>query len=315
MSPRFPALALALAACGSGSAAAPDAPAPDAPPPDAPAVVFQPAPSTTTVLTASVMLGTRKMVLFAPAFAYNPDHAYFLVLNDGQDVGALGLSVELDDLWKKQLLAPMIVLALPVTPGGDRLQDYGTAEHDVSIPCVTGDVGAPLYGTRAAEYGRYVIDVAIPAAADAVGFRPPPARTGFLGASLGGLSAFSIAWDHPEVFGFAGAMSGSFWWRTQAGTVEERQQSRIMQAIVARSTPRPGLRAWFEAGTNDETADRDMDGIIDAIDDTLDLMAAMAPLGFTAGGNMVYDEVAGGTHSYPTWAAVLPDFLTWAAPP
>jgi len=108
-------------------------------------------------------------------------------------------------------------------------------------------------------------------------------------------------------------MSGSFWWRAVSGTVEERQNSRIMQAVVARTSTRPAIRAWFEASTDDETADRDRDGIIDAIDDTLDLMAAMQAVGFQTGVDTVYDQVAHGIHGYATWRAVLPAFLTWAA--
>src|SRR5262249_31710011 len=236
---------------------------------------------------------------------------YYLFLNDGQDADALGLAVTLDDLWKKQQLPPMIVVALPVSPGGTRLQDYGTAEHDVSIACDPGG-GSGLLGTQAAAYARYVTEQPPPGAVREVGVAPVPARPGFLGASLGGLSAFSITWDPPETFGFAGAMSGSFWWRTMSGTVEQRQASRIMQAIVARTSPRPAIRAWFEAGTDDETADRDGDGIIDSIDDTLDLMAAMGALGFQNGGDMVYGQVEHGIHGYATWAAVLPAFLAWA---
>jgi iron(III)-enterobactin esterase len=303
---RLAPLLATVAACGGGDGGAAVV---DAAPPDA-AVPFEPASGTTTVLTKTVMVGERRMILFVPAFAYDPAAATFLVVNDGQDVGALGLAVTLDDLWRRELLGPMVVVALPVQPGGNRLHDYGTAERDVSIPC---DTGQQLLGTRAGEYGLWVIGQALPAAAREVGLAGAPARAGLLGASLGGLSAFSLAWDHPEVFSFAGAMSGSFWWRTVAGTVEERQRTRIMHAIVARSQPRPGFRAWLQAGTRDETDDRDGDGVIDAIDDTLDLIAALRALGYEEGPDLTYRQVEGGIHGYPTWSAVLPEFLLWAA--
>ncbi len=306
-----PLLLLASACGGSGEPALPDAGVSlDAAAPDAPPPVFTAPSGTTMVLSATIPVGSRSIVLFVPAFGYDPADTTFLLVNDGQDVIPLGVALALDDLWKKDQLRPMVVVALPVTPGGDRLHDYGTAEHDVTIAC---DTGTQILGTRAADYARYVIDQALPAAEAAVGFAASPARTGFIGASLGGLSAFSIAWDHPEVFAFAGVMSGSLWWRTHAGTVEERQNSRIMHAIVARSEPRPGLRAWFQAGTNDETADRDEDGVIDAIDDTLDLMAALRAKGFEDGVSMVYREVERGIHGYPTWRVVFPEFLLWAA--
>lgn len=297
---------VACAACGSSGAGTPDAT------PDAAPVTFTPASGTTMVLTATMPVGAREVVLFVPAFDYDRSQAYLLFVNDGQDATALRVALTLDDLWTAGTLQPMVVAALPVTPGGVRLQDYGTAEHDVSIACDPGN-GQALLGTAAGAYARYVIDDALPAVVHATGIVPAAQRTGFLGASLGGLSAFSIAWDHPEVFGLAGALSGSFWWRTMSGTVEERQQSRIMQAIVARSAAHPGFRAWLEAGTDDETADRDGDGIIDAIDDTLDLIAALTALGFHEGVDVVYDQVEHGAHAYPTWSAVLPDFLRYAA--
>ena len=136
------------------------------------------------------------------------------------------------------------------------------------------------------------------------------------GASFCRTAAFSVAWDHPEVFGFAGAMSGSFWWRTSSASLDDRQSTRIMQNIVARSTdPHHGFRAFLEAGTQDETADRDGNGIIDAIDDTLWLMQKMDGLGLVRDAGYTYLEVQGGIHGYATWKSVLPQFLAWATAP
>jgi enterochelin esterase-like enzyme len=248
------------------------------------------------------------VVLFFPAFPFEAGDAGLLVLNDGQDVEALRVATGLDQGWVAGTLRPLVVLAVPA---GDRLQEYGTAADGGSIACLPSASEGP-YGTRAAAYEAWVVDQLLPDAWARLGARPPPARTGFLGASLGGLSAFSTAWGHPGLFGYAGALSGSFWWRTNPGTVQERQDSRIMRTIVARSAPRPGFRAWLEAGTADETADRNADGVIDAIEDTQDLILALADAGVS---DVVYREVPGGQHGYPTWSAVLPEFLRWAAPP
>lgn len=283
------------------------------PPPDLTASPLVPVEGSAQVLTRTLYLGERQVVLYQPAFAFDRGQAYLLFINDGQDMGKLGLAATLDAMWKSHGLPPLVVAALPVSPGGDRLQDYGTAEHDASIPCDTGDGGTPLLGTRAGAYGLYVVRQVVPAVLDLTGITPTVAHTGFLGASLGGLSAVSIAWDHPERFGFAGAMSGSFWWRSQSGTVQQRNDSRIQQAIVRRSAPHPGFGAWFEAGTDDETADRDGNGVIDAIDDTLALMAALRTVGLGDGPDLVYRQVQGGIHDYVTWASVLPEFLAWAA--
>ncbi|MGZ6124750.1 MAG: alpha/beta hydrolase-fold protein, partial [Myxococcales bacterium] len=134
------------------------------------------------VRTASFTVVDRTATIYLPGFAYDERTAYFLVLNDGQDVAALGLVATLADLWSKGQLAPVVVIALPAV---DRLQQYGTVEHDATIAC---DSDGQMLGTKAAEYQRYVIDQVLPAAERAVGFRPAGARTGILGASLGGLS-------------------------------------------------------------------------------------------------------------------------------
>ncbi len=280
---------LLLAACGGGTA-----------PPKEEATFFP------NVHTIALDLSDRTVTLYVPGFAYDKTKAFWLVLNDGQDVGQLGLAGTLSDLWSKSQIAPAIVIAAPAV---DRLQQYGTVEHDAAIACLTD--GQQL-GTKAADYEKFVLSELLPAAQRALGFRPPASRTGMAGASLGALAAFSIAWDHPEAFSFAGAMSGSFWWRTDESSVQARNDSRIQQNIVGRSALRPGFRAWFEAGTADETADRDNNGVIDAIDDTLALIARMDAIGQT---DHAYVEIPGGTHSYATWSYAFPQFLTWAAPP
>lgn len=260
------------------------------------------------VKTQDLTVSGRAATLYLPAFSFDASKASLLVVNDGQDTASFDIPATLEDLWATHRLAPLALLAVPAV---DRIQQYGTVEHDATIAC---NDGTQLLGARAAEYERFVLQDLLPAAGQAAGFRPPPARTGFLGVSLGGLSAFSIAWDHPEVFGFTGAMSGSFWWRTSSASLADRQATRIQQNVVARSAPHPGFRAWLEAGTNDETADRDGNGIIDAIDDTLWLMEKMKGVGMVQDKDFIYLQVQGGTHTYATWSSVLPQFLTWAAP-
>jgi len=81
-----------------------------------------------------------------------------------------------------------------------------------------------------------------------------------------------------------------------------------------RATPtRPAVRLWFEAGTADETADRDGNGVIDAIQDTTELLDELRAKGFRDGVDLAYREVIGGEHHESTWARVLPEFLDWLA--
>jgi len=75
------------------------------------------------------------------------------------------------------------------------------------------------------------------------------------------------------------------------------------------------LRLWFQTGTRDETADRDGNGVIDAIQDTTELIDELVAKGFQRGIDVAYRESEGGEHHESTWARVLPEFLQWSFPP
>jgi hypothetical protein len=108
--------------------------------------------------------------------------------------------------------------------------------------------------------------------------------------------------------------SGSLWWRTAEADMHARQESRIMHRRV-RDTESPGyLRLWFQAGTDDEQDDRDNNGVIDAIQDTTELIDELARKGFRRGLELVYTQVEGGGHNQATWGFILPYFLRWTFP-
>ncbi len=69
-------------------------------------------------------------------------------------------------------------------------------------------------------------------------------------------------------------------------------------------------RFWFQCGTLDEEDDRNHNGIIDAIDDTLDLIRALSKKGIPEK-NIRYLEMEGGRHEPGTWGEAMPDFLGW----
>jgi hypothetical protein len=82
-----------------------------------------------------------------------------------------------------------------------------------------------------------------------------------------------------------------------------------------RDTESPGgVRMWFEAGTLDEKEDRDHNGVIDAIQDTTELMDELELKGFRRGLDMLYVQVEGGEHQQRTWGFILPYFLRWTFP-
>jgi enterochelin esterase family protein len=244
----------------------------------------------------------RTIDVFLPrGYARDTTRRYpVLYANDGQDMATIDLAALLDSLQRTGTMAPAIVVAVHAT---DRMQDYGTA----GIPNAQG------LGARAERYGEFVLTELMPAIERRYRVATGSAYTAIMGWSLGGLSAVDLAWRHPERFGRVGAFSGSFWWRTDDSGPEAKSASRIMHQRV-RSTPtRPPLKLWFETGLEDEAADRDGNGVIDAIQDTEELVTELVALGYQRGSDLVHLTIQGG-HNLPTWKRILPEFLAWAFP-
>jgi enterochelin esterase-like enzyme len=251
----------------------------------------------------SALLGeSRTIDVFLPrGYASEGGRVYpVLYANDGQDMKAVDLAGQLDSLQKAGAMEPTIVVAIHAT---DRVQDYGTA----------GTPNAQGLGSRATLYERFLLEELMPAINAKYRTARGPSYTAIMGWSLGGLSAFDMAWNHPDQFGLAGVFSGSFWWRTDDATVEAKQVSRIMHARVRATEPRPRIRAWFETARMDENSDRDGDGVIDSIQDTEELVSELVRRGFRRGVDVVHLTVEG-KHDLPTWKRLLPEFLVWVFP-
>lgn len=243
-------------------------------------------------------LAPREVRVYLPASGVNAATPVLVAL-DGQNMTAWRLEEALAGLAAKGRVIPLVVT---IAAGADRLDEYGMA-------------GTPDYagrGKKSAEFQRFILESVLPAVRARYGVATDPTRTGIMGASLGGLAAFDLAWRHPEAFGFAGIFSGSFWWRSDNASPVAQQASRLAQRLVRESPAPPRLRLWFEAGTKDETDDRDGNGVIDAIQDTTELIDGIAQRGFTRGPALVYREIKGGRHHESTWAEALPEFLEWA---
>jgi enterochelin esterase-like enzyme len=122
-----------------------------------------------------------------------------------------------------------------------------------------------------------------------------------------------IVWDHPQEFAKAGCFSGSFWWRTRdkGDPAYDESVDRIMHRRVAGGGYYPWLRFFFECGTEDESEDRNGNGVIDSIDDTMDLIGELVEKGYDRERDITYREITGGRHEVGTWARVMPEFLLW----
>lgn len=244
---------------------------------------------------------SRTITVYLPP-GYTNDREYPLLLaHDGQEMGAWNLAATLAAHHGAGRVTP-VVAAVPANH--DRLHEYGTV----------GRLNHDGLGARAAEFQDFITETVLPLLRHRYQVSRRPAHTAVMGASLGGLSAFDLSWRRPDVFGVAGIFSGSFWWRTRNGTAAEQQASRITHAVVRATAAKPALRLWFQASTRDEDEDRDGNGVIDAIQDTTELINELAAKGFTPGRDVVYRETDGGLHHPSTWARELPEFLRWAWP-
>jgi enterochelin esterase-like enzyme len=223
-----------------------------------------------------------------------------LYINDGQDMEAVRLQQTVRELWQSGKIRRLLVIAMHANER--RMREYGTAYQ----------LDYKGRGDLADDYARFVTMELLPFMRDHYNMHSRVNRRVFAGFSLGGLSAFDIVWNHPNLFHKVGVFSGSFWWRSQPMHHDPNPDAnRIMQDTIARSEKRDGLQFWLQTGTLDENEDRNNNGIIDSIDDTQDIIKGLKALGY-ADDDICYREVEGGYHNQQTWAQVLPEFLEWA---
>jgi enterochelin esterase-like enzyme len=222
-----------------------------------------------------------------------------LLFNDGQDLPRMQFTEILKSAYASGSLLPTLVVGLTA---GDRLREYGTA-------------GKPDYkqrGDLAFAHEQFVLLELLPALEKRFSLYPEPEKRAVAGFSLGGLNAFDLAWRHPNYFGTAGVFSGALWWRSRAFREDDPDADRIIHTYVAQAPPPPAhFRCWLMAGTEDEKADRNRNGIIDAIDDSLHLLHLLEDKGMSRPGQLNYLEVEGGRHEPETWGRAMPAFLDW----
>jgi enterochelin esterase-like enzyme len=223
-----------------------------------------------------------------------------LILNDGQDIDKLRVKETMDSLNKEGKLQPLVVIGVEA---GDRMQEYGVSDK----PDYLGR------GSKAALYDAFINDELYPYAKKESGVRKFQSVV-IAGCSLGGLSAFDIAWNHPDKISKVGVFSGSFWWRDKStdDSSYSDEKNRIMYSKLKASRKKPGLQYWFYAGAAEEKGDRDKDSIIDVIDDTKDIINLLGKKNVVASEGIVYIESPNGIHDYSSWSKVFPEFLTWA---
>ena len=271
----------------------------------------------------------RVRVLLPPGYAEGTARYPVLYMNDGQDLRDVGVEATLQWLYADNEIEPLIVVAIDMPP--DRMGGYGlfdrSARHAVPAQTKYGPVGL-----NAQAYAQWVTTTLVPVIDARYRTRPEATQRAIVGWSLGGLSAFGIGWQYPELFGRIGAFSPSFWVSADRSDVDSIQATRLVHRLVDASAPMPRPKLFFAVGAAEEINDRDRDGVIDVLDDTRDLITGWqapdgtARRGLRQWGYSVNLEAAtfvtnaatslyvlkGGHHDQASWARMFPEFLTWA---
>ena len=250
----------------------------------------------TLVITSALLNREVNCTLFVPEDA-TPQS--LLLLNDGQEAENLHLKNTLAYQYERYGIDPLLVVAIHA--GEERIQEYGVA----------GKPDFKQRGSKADLYSQFIIQELLPAVYQETGLQSFK-TTAYAGFSLGGLSALDIAWHHANVFDKVGVFSGSFWWRSKDLAEGYTDNDRIAHQMINAGEEIPELKFWLQTGTLDETADRNKNGIIDSIDDTIDLIKVLETKGYTRPADIQYLEIVGGEHNAETWAKAMAKFLCWA---
>jgi enterochelin esterase-like enzyme len=221
-----------------------------------------------------------------------------LLINDGQDLRTMAFENIFQEFQERH---PISMMCVAIHCSTDRKNEYGV----IGIPDYKGR------GARAGLYSRFVMEELIPFIRRFYGIDSFQEKA-FAGFSLGALSALSIVWKYPEEFNLVGVFSGSLWWRSVSADLPYFDESKhlIMHKCVRNGKYYPWLRFFFEVGWKDETADRNNNGIIDAIDDTMSLIQTLRTVGYP-NESIAYLELPDGKHDVATWARAFPTFLEW----
>lgn len=240
-----------------------------------------------------------KVDFYLPMQVKHPENMSLLLINDGQDLPKMPFEKILEDLYFYQEIEPLLCVGIHC--GSDRRMEYGIA----------GQADYLGRGAKAGDYTSFIFEELLPLIRQKYHL-PHFKEKSFAGFSLGGLMALDIVWNHQNEFSKVGIFSGSLWWRQKGyddGYSDETD--RIMHNQIRESKEiAPWLKFFIQTGLLDEKKDRNKNGVIDSIDDALDLIAELKKKGYTKE-SIKYFEMEDGSHDVPTWGRAFPEFLKW----
>jgi predicted alpha/beta superfamily hydrolase len=251
------------------------------------------------VITSVYLKRDVKVDCYLPSALTNFSDLDLLLINDGQDLVTMNFAEIMDTLYDKNEIVPIFCIGLHCS--SDRKNEYGTSK-------ILDYKGR---GAKAGLYTSFIFEELLPFIRETYNITSFKDKS-FAGFSLGGLCAMDIVWNNPTEFTRMGAFSGSFWWRDmdQEDEAFDENNNRIMQRQIRDGDFYPWLNFFFEVGTQDETADRNNNGVIDSIDDTVALIEELHKKGYTPDATY-FLQLDEGRHDVQTWASAFPAFFKW----
>ena len=253
------------------------------------------------VITSRFLDRDVKVDFYFPPEKINLSNVSLLLINDGQDLVTMNFEEIFADLYETNSINHLFCVGIHCSK--DRKNEYGTANF----------LDYKGRGAKAALYNRFILEELIPFIRKSLAVHSFREKC-MAGFSLGGLCALDMVWNHPAEFSKVGVFSGSLWWRDkdQDDIDFDEKINRIMHRQVSQSNNfYPWLKFFFEVGTLDEVADRNKNGIIDSIDDTVSFIDILVKKGYDRKTDIEFLELLEGRHDVPTWANAFPEFLKW----
>ena len=241
--------------------------------------------------------GYKKTIHVRTPLGYDPssDERYATVyLLDGQAMVYLGfpgetlLDSEHADVQVQSMAAAAGYQAIVVA-----IETFGDESRYTRSDELIPDLGELAYDEDTKKCGNmwsdFVADTVVPYVQEHYSVYDDALHTSIAGASLGGLEAFYIAMEHPELFGTAGALSPSFWtydddtWKSY---LKEKNFDEQMPFL------------YFYSG-NDEA---------DTGKETREMVERLADMHYPES-RFVYHRTEPGGHEVSFWRGVFSEFL------
>lgn len=178
----------------------------------------------TLSISSTILRRTHPVFVYLPPDYGKSSSARYatLYVNDGGEYISLALMTNvLDNMLADGRIPPIV--AVFVDPRTD-LRDPSTNKRMLDY-------------TMSDSYVRFLAEELRPIIASRYNAATDPARTGIMGASLGGLIATYAAFTRPDVFGLSAAQSPAYWWANDS-----------LFALIANS-PRKNVRFFIDTGT------------------------------------------------------------------